>query len=523
MNEAPPENGRTHAAHTAASPPRDAPTNEATGGAQAGPAGTAVPGAKPRAFSWWWLFFLLFTCGVGAYVWYILAPSFWSPRSRVYASLLGYPAVMRYLGKPIALTAVDRVATRRMVHIVSAEGSLGYLNEIPIHSEVPGIVTKVLVEPGQEVRRGDLLMQIDGGGHMRRLDQLAVEVARWDVIIAKAALVRAGKMLASRSISIADYEQFVLAHKHAEATFALADEKFRYALVSRSKAVTAGLPKVQEHPQLTAPERNDEGLSVRGGSVSDGTTAHVPDASGSDGKSFLPPALSTSDIVATASGTVFRRSAQLGQNLTTADAPLVVIGDRLTFLAMFDQRYASALKVGDKGKYYLKAYPGKAYDGEVLRIAHYIEPENQKKAPQMSAWVQKQPPDTFDVWISIPAEAFQHQKFMTGMNGYVIFERPFTALAIPESALLRYSGRSGTVLTVDAQDLIEVKTVTYSTVVDGWVAIDSGLREGERIVLEGQLGLKPGDRVILPEHQGSELVAGKSTADSRQVRSSRGK
>jgi multidrug efflux pump subunit AcrA (membrane-fusion protein) len=421
-------------------------------------------GKRRRFFSWWWLFYLLFICAVGAYVWFNLAPSFWSPRSRVYSSLLGYPSVMRYLGKPIELTAIDRVATRHMVNIISAEGSLGYLNEVPIHSELPGIVTQVLVEPGQEVRKGDLLMRIDGGRHIRRIDELSLELTKWQVAIAKSALERAKKMLESRSISRADYEQFVLNMKQADAALALAKEKYAYSFVSRSKAVAVGLPKF-------------------GGSLPNEVI----------------------DIVATISGTVFRRSAQLGQNLTTSDAPLVVIGDRLTFLAMFDQRYASDLHEGDKGKFYLKAYPGRAFEGEVLRIAHYVEPENQKKGPQMSAWVQKQPPDTFDVWISIPTELLKNKKLLTGMNGYVMFERPFSARAIPESSLMRYSGRTGTVLTVDNTNHIQVKKVSYATVADGWVAIDTGLEDGERVVLEGQLGLKPGDTVVIPE--GSEATS----------------
>ena len=60
---------------------------------------------------------------------------------------------------------------------------------------------------------------------------------------------------------------------------------------------------------------------------------------------------------------------------------------------------------------------------------------------------------------------------------------------------MRYSGRTGTVLVVDPSDRVEVRAVTYTGTDDGWVAIDGGLREGERVVTEGQLGLRAGDKV----------------------------
>ena len=99
-------------------------------------------------------------------------------------------------------------------------------------------------------------------------------------------------------------------------------------------------------------------------------------------------------------------------------------------------------------------------------------------------------------WLAIAADEIKEMNLLSGMNGFVAFERPYVAAAVPESALMRYSGRTGTVLTVGSHGQVEIKTVTYSGATEGWVALESGeVSEGQWVVLKGQTALKPGDRV----------------------------
>src|SRR5262249_18714509 len=153
------------------------------------------------------------------------------------------------------------------------------------------------------------------------------------------------------------------------------------------------------------------------------------------------------DILATSAGTVFERNVQPGENLVAlvVQKNLMLIGDRLTFRAQIDQRYASSLAEGDRGRFYLPAYPGIPFDGPVLRVAHEVAREDPSSAAQTAPLF----PNTFAVWLALPGDSLQGKKLVKGMNGYCLFEKPFTALAIPESALMRFSGRTGTVLTVD--------------------------------------------------------------------------
>jgi multidrug efflux pump subunit AcrA (membrane-fusion protein) len=413
-------------------------------------AGTLAP-RKRRWLSRWVLFYVVLIAGTACYSVFVLAPGYKSPRSRVYASPLGYPAVMRALHKPIAVEVAE-VKVRPMVQTVSAEGYLGYLHEVPIRSEVLGIVTDVLVEPGQYVRKGDVLIRLSTGEHSTRTDELRLELSRLAVKLAKIDLDRNMKLTQTGAVSRKDLEAAQLQYQHAVTSLDLTEENFKNSLLSRSKIVAEGPNPVS----TTGPERCVE-------------------------------------VLATTPGTVFERNVQVGENLTalTAEKNLLYIGDCLVFQAEFDQRYADVVRLGDKGTFHLRAYPGVTFDAEVLRLAHEVKPDNQKASNQGLFL------DTFRVWLAISRTALEGQKLIRGMNGYCIFQRGFTASAIPESALMRYSGRTGTVLVVDPTSHLQVRNVTYSGAEDGWVAIESGLAEGELVVLEGQGALKPGDEVTV--------------------------
>jgi multidrug efflux pump subunit AcrA (membrane-fusion protein) len=409
-----------------------------------------------RQPSRWRFFFLALAIGIISFALFVLLPAFESPRSRVYAGALGRPAMRRLLGRPIEVET-ERVTIRSMVKTISAEGSLSYLNEVPVKSEVLGIVTAILAEPGQAVHKGDVLLRINPGGHILRLDELNRELHEWDYKQAGTNWQRAQQLYQTKAISPAELELVRQRLEHAKTALSLAEEQYKQALWSRSKSVNGQLPPGGKRGPLDADV----------------------------------------EILATISGTVFERDVQPGENVLAmvGQKNLMVIGDRLTFRAQFDQRYASALALGDWGKFYLKAYPGIPFDGEVLRVAHEVAPEHANREGLGTSVF----PNTFSVWVSLPVDSLPGTKLVKGMNGYCLFEKPFTAPAIPESALMRYSGRTGTVLTVDDTNHLQVKEVTYTGADDGWVAIERGLTEGERVVVSGQAALLPGDEVTIRE------------------------
>lgn len=394
-----------------------------------------------------------------AFVLSVLLPAYWSPNSRVFASRLGYPSLMRLLGRSIEVQA-EPVQRRPMVRVIAAEGATAYLNEIPIHSEVPGIVTRTLVEAGQKVQSGEVILHVNPGGHTTRMFQLRRQLTQWELDQAKLELKREQQLYKQDLTSKAALDQAVMNLRRAQAASRLAMEEYAHTLRSRSVTVTGEAPP---------------------------------------GASFSVPAQNV-EIVATVDGTVIRRNVQLGENLIELRTPLLVIGDRLVFRADLDQRYSGLVQVGDAGRVYLRARPGVAIPATVLRVGHVVE-----TAPQRSSNDEGPPPFTFAVWMSIPPSDLA-DNLLPGMNGYAVFERAYVALAVPERALMRYSGRAGTVLTVDASNRLQVKAVTYTGAENGWVAIESAdLREGDLAVVNGQTALRSGDQVALPRRLRTEL------------------
>lgn len=384
---------------------------------------------------------------------YVLLPAYWSPTSRVFASHLVYPSVMRMLGRPIEVQA-EPVQMRPMTRIIAADGATAYLNEIPVHSEVPGIVTEILVEAGQKIQSGKVLLYVDPGGHTTRLFELRRQLRQRELEYAKLLLEREQQLYERNLISQTQLDQAKVELQRAQTAAELAMEEYAHSLSSRSLMVTRRPP-----PWV--------GVASAAQKVA---------------------------IVATGAGTVIQRNVQLGENLIEPLNPLLVIGDQLVFLANVDQRYSGLVRTGDQGWFYLRGRPGVAIPATVVRIAHEVEPARARAsnpAPQ---------PLTFAVWMSIPGGLLAEGKLLPGMTGYALFEQAYTAPAMPEGALMRYSGRTGTVLAVDDSSRLQVKTVTYTGSENGWVAIESAdLGQGSLVVVKGQTGLKAGDQVAVPQ------------------------
>jgi multidrug efflux pump subunit AcrA (membrane-fusion protein) len=60
---------------------------------------------------------------------------------------------------------------------------------------------------------------------------------------------------------------------------------------------------------------------------------------------------------------------------------------------------------------------------------------------------------------------------------------------------MRLSAGEGTILVVGDDNRVQVAPILYSVNEGGWVGLISGPPEGTRVVLDGQIGLRAGDRV----------------------------
>jgi multidrug efflux pump subunit AcrA (membrane-fusion protein) len=376
-----------------------------------------------------------------------LYPAYVSPNSRLWSSSLGYPSLMRALQDPIPVTVAE-VQSQYMTRHLTAEGTVSYLNETPVNVEMVGMVTQISAELGSRVKTGEVLLSLDSGGHMSRIAKLDMELKRNKSEEALKDFTREQDAYNKGLIARTVLDQYQRNLEEAQIAYQRASEAYNNSLNSLSASVLGG-------GNNTVGE--EDGLSSR------------------------------MDILSPVDGTVFRQQIALGENLVRPREKVLTIGDRLVFRAAFDQRYVPWVREDQPVKIYLSAMPGRAIDGHVMRIDRRIgglASANPADPARMS----------FSVWIR--SEAIERDA-LHGMNGYCLIEQPLTALAIPDNALMRFSGREGMVMIVNAEQRIELRPVTYALSLNGWVAIEQGLQVGERVITGGQLGLRDGDKVVI--------------------------
>lgn len=167
------------------------------------------------------------------------------------------------------------------------------------------------------------------------------------------------------------------------------------------------------------------------------------------------------------------------QTVTSTSAAAVTIADDLQFIAYVDQGNFGKMNLGQTGMLYLIANSSAQF---VVTVSP-IEPSASGVARRSS----EQPPRTFPVSFSINDGQIGPVSLAEGMGGYVI----------PSKALMRYSGGEGSVMTLDEENKVVLRRVTFTWSDGTNVGISNGLDQGERVIVGGQTALVQGD-VIEP-------------------------
>ncbi len=123
-------------------------------------------------------------------------------------------------GPPPAMEiSVAVVPEREITEWDEYTGRLEAVDTVEIRPQVSGYLQKVEFAEGKEVRKGDVLFQIDPRPFQAELDRAmaAQEQAQTGAELARADLARGDKLLASRAISQEEYDQRVAASRNAGA------------------------------------------------------------------------------------------------------------------------------------------------------------------------------------------------------------------------------------------------------------------------------------------------------------------
>jgi len=127
--------------------------------------------------------------------------------------------------------------------------------EVEVRAQVSGYIVKINFVDGQEVKNGDLLVEIDPRPYQAALDKARAEVARCQaqLIKAKADLSRAERLLPKQAISQEDYDQQVAQKAITEAQLQAAEAAVRDAQLNLEfTQITAPIPGRISRAKITA-------------------------------------------------------------------------------------------------------------------------------------------------------------------------------------------------------------------------------------------------------------------------------
>jgi HlyD family secretion protein len=249
---------------------------------------------------------------------------------------------------PVAVHTVQR---GEIVAEVMGTGTLDAHFSATISPKISGLVAAVLVDQGDRVEGGQILLHLDDRDLKRQ-----VEVSESNVSVAQAAVERQ-EAERNRALAVLDQARFdfdrvkdlieesnAAAVESQEATKAL---RVAEAEVARSDAALA-----EVRMQVIAAEKTLE---------------------------FYRAKLADTVVVAPFGGLIARRDRDPGDVVVPGSSVLLLVAtDELWISSWVDETEMERLKVGQPGRVYFRSKPEHAYAGEVARLGREVDRETRE-------------------------------------------------------------------------------------------------------------------------------------------------
>ncbi|BAU50319.1 RND transporter MFP subunit [Sulfurifustis variabilis] len=333
---------------------------------------------------------------------------------------------------PAPTVSVAEVVQREVVDWEDYTGRLEAVKRVEVRPRVSGYVLGVHFTEGAEVRKGQLLFQIDPRPFQAEVDQARAELerARSQQVKAKGDLARGERLLAARAISREEYDQRTAASREADAAVRAADAALEAAALNLEfTRITAPIAGRVSRAQVV------EGNLVAGGSASAAPLTTIVS---------LDPIYAYFDIDERA---FLRHAAQARNGAANGGLPV-------------------ALGLGNEA--------GHPHEGRLDFVDNRVDPETG----------------------TIRARGvFRNadRRFTPGMFVRVklpLSER-YPALLVNERAIGTDQSNKF-VLVLDESNAAQYRAVKLGPAIDGMRVVREGLQAGERVVVNGLQRVRPG-------------------------------
>lgn len=198
----------------------------------------------------------------------------------------------------------------------------------------------------------------------------------------------------------------------------------------------------------------------------------------------LSSPLTFAHIRAPISGTVIDQFQFLGEYVTPGTR-LLTIADlsEVIVKGQFADTILAQLQVGERAEVRPLDRPEVKLEGRVSALSAVTDAQSRSG----------------EVWVQLPNPDGKLRS--GGFCEIAVAARAIPAIVIPAAALTRESpeSRQGLVSVVDGQGLAHQRSVVCQAADEGLVHVDSGLKAGERVIVEGNYRLPDGTRVVVQE------------------------
>jgi multidrug efflux pump subunit AcrA (membrane-fusion protein) len=374
----------------------------------------------------------------------------------------------------VSVAKVEGHDVERSVQIV---GTLMAQDEVTLGTEVPSTVAKILVDMGDRVQAGQVVIKLD-----EREARLEVERLAAGLQAARESLGRSQQVLESSRANV-ERAQAVLAD--ARINLKRFEGLFGEGAISASQRDSAQMQYDVAVASLRSVEAQYE---------SDRAAVKNAEASVVQATAALEIArkrLQDTDVVSPISGYVRKRLVNVGETFKEKTPLMSLVATHaLKLQGDVPERFAPQVGVGRMMRVGVEAFPGQTFAGTITRVSPTVDVESR----------------SFSVEASVPNPKgvlkpgfFAKASILTGMEK----NSPF----VPEEAVASFAGIVKVYAIVDGS--AEERRVKTGVRQDGRVEILEGVRVGETVATSSLSQLATGTAVAIQTGSGNGPAPGK--------------
>lgn len=360
----------------------------------------------------------------------------------------------------ITVAPAESRAVERLVEMV---GTLSPMDEVTLSVDQPSTIAKVLVDLGDRVRAGQVVVELDD-----REDRLRVEQAQAALVASQRAVDRARATVEASRANIARAQAQMT---DAQANYKRFDDLLKDGAVSARERDAAQMQYDVGRATLEAAQAQ---------MVSDQEAARNTDAQVEQARAnleFTKKRLGDNVIRSPVSGAVKRKLTSAGEAIKEKTPVMVlVVTDPLRFQGTVPERLSPRVAIGQPVKVRVEAYRDRTFAGKISRLSPAVETES--RSLMVEALVPNPRAD-------LKPGFFARGDILTGTDRDTAF--------VPEAAIYTFVGINKAFVVKDG--MVEERPVKLGVRQDGAVEVQEGVRPGETVATSGLARLSTGLKV----------------------------